>query len=107
MKTDYRITSENLDMDLARMADHMAIEAANDFAAAFKREEGGCVNLRFDRGFLSMPTDGCGVSMSECEKCAHRNGCLLQKLRLVFREVATAAVCNVSKYYEKLEGGGK
>ena len=105
MKTDYRITRENLDMDLARMADHMAIEAANDFAAVFKGEEGGYVHLRFVKGSIGMPTGGCGVSMTECEKCAHRNSCLLQKLRLVFREVATAAVCNVSKYYEKLEGG--
>ncbi len=105
MKTDYRITRENFDMDLARMCDRMAVEAANDYAESFKNQDGRPVYLKYGEGCL--PTDGCKVSMKECAKCAHSKSCLLRRLRLVVYEVASAVTCNVSKYYEKLEGGRK
>lgn len=95
MKTEYRITRENFDMDLARMCDQMAVEAANDCADCFKNQGEGC-----------MPTDVCRVSMNECDKCAHSKSCLLRRLRLDFREAVTAATCNVGNYYEKLLEGG-
>lgn len=105
MNTEYKITRENFDMDLARMCDRMAVEASNDYAESFKNQNGSPVYLKHGEGCL--PTDGCRVSMDECAKCAHSRSCLLRRLRLSFREAVTAATCNVGNYYEKLLEGGE
>ena len=103
MKTEYKITRDNFDMDLAAMADNLAIEAANEIAASFKNPDGHPAYLKYIS--VSLPTNGCKVSMNECEKCAYVKNCMLRTFRLLCRETANVAVCNVSRYYEKLEGG--
>lgn len=92
----YIITRENYDRDLTRMADKLAIDAANKIAATGKD--------RCEPVFCGL-ADGCQVSMSECPKCAHGESCIIRQFRMACLDAVTVAVCSVSDYYEKLEGG--
>ena len=99
MKTDYKIN--DFDMDLAKMADNMAIEAANEILESLLPRTPN----RWLQFGGSLPTHGCLVRMNQCEKCAHSEDCILRTFRKTCLEVASAAICNVSRYYENLEGG--
>ncbi len=99
MKTDYKIN--DFDMDLAKMADNMAIEAANEILESLSPN----IPKRWFEFGHGLPTHGCLVPMNQCEKCAHSEDCILRTFRKTCLEVASAAICNVSRYYENLEGG--
>ena len=79
MSDKYIITRENYDLDLIRISNQLAVDAANKIA---------------DRG--------CLVSMGECSKCAHSESCNIRQFRLACLNAVTVAVCSVSDYYEKL-----